>query len=142
MSRLAVALVSGAVACALLAACGDAEESSLCTVYAHYLAVVQPVLDADPTAATAADATDAVTDVLAAVQQLRQASDGRYAQAVDDLETVVDDLRRTLESAPADAEYAVWQPLVDDTIEDALRAHDRVVELIDPVCVPDPELVG
>lgn len=124
-----------------LSSCGDTEETSLCTVYATYLATAQPVLDADPTAATAADAAAAVADVLDAVQQLRQASDGRYAQAVDDLEAVLDDLRRTLESAPSDAAYEVWQPLVDETIEDALEAHDRVVELIDPACVPDPELV-
>lgn len=137
---LAAAVLSAVVPLAV-ASCGDTEEVSLCTVYANYRTTVQPVLDADPTAATSADAAAAVTDVLDAVRQLRQASDGRYAQAVDDLEAVVDDLRRTLDSAPADAEYAVWQPLVDDTIDDALAAHDRVVELIDPACVPDPELV-
>ena len=122
-----------------LAACGDTEDASLCPAYAAYLSVVQPVLDADPTGATAQSASDTVEDVIGAVRQLREASDGRYAQGVDDLETVLGDLARTLESVEDEADYATWAPLVDDTIEDAVAAHERLVELIDPACVPDPD---
>lgn len=122
-----------------LAGCGDTEDASLCPTYTTYLSVVQPVLDADPTGATAQSASEAVQDVVGAVRQLREASDGRYAQGVDDLEMVLDDLARTLESVEDEADYATWAPLVDDTIEDAVAAHERLVELIDPACVPDPD---
>jgi hypothetical protein len=135
---------TGSVAVALLAVsglagCGDTEDASLCPSYTAYLSVVQPVLDADPTGATAQSASDALEDVIGAVRQLREASDGRYARGVDDLETVLDDLARTLESVEDEADYATWAPLVDDTIEDAVAAHERLVELIDPVCVLDPD---
>lgn len=140
--RVGVGLRTAVVAFAfagVLVACGDTEDASLCPSYAAYLSVVQPVLDADPTGATAQAASDAVEDVVGAVRQLREASDGRYAQGVDDLEAVLDDLARTLESVEDEADYATWAPLVDDTIEDAVAAHERLVELIDPACVPDPD---
>jgi hypothetical protein len=142
--RVRVGGRAGSVAVALvvtgvLSACGDTEDASLCPSYSAYLTVVQPVLDADPTGATSQSASDAVADVVGAVRQLREGSDGRYARGVDDLETVLDDLARTLQSVEDEADYATWAPLVDDTIEDALAAHERLVDLIDPACVPDPD---
>lgn len=120
----------------VLPACGESEQSSLCPVYRQYLAVVQPVLDGDPTAATAADAAQAVDEVLGAVRSLREATEGRYAAPVDELEATLDDLRRTLASVDGSAEYATWQPLVEDSIDDALDAAARVDEEIGPGCSP------
>ena len=132
---------SGVVAAVLAlasvtSACGDTDEVSLCPVYRQYLAVVGPVLDADPTAATAADAAQAVEDVLGAVRSLRAVTEGRYAAPVDELEATLDDLRRTLASVDGSADYATWQPLVEDSIDDALDAAARVDEEIGPGCSP------
>lgn len=132
---------SGVVAAVLVlatvtTACGDTDQASLCPVYREYLTVLQPVLAADPTAATAADAAQAVDDVLGAVRSMREVTEGRYTAPVDQLEVTLDDLRRTLASVDGSAEYATWQPLVEDSIDDALDAAARVDEEIGPGCSP------
>lgn len=117
-------------------ACGNTDDASLCVTYGEYLTVVQPVLDADPTAASAAEATIAVEDVLASVRQLREVTEGRYAAPVEALEAALDDLRRTLASVDGEADYGTWEPLVADSIDDANDAAARVADEIDPVCRP------
>jgi hypothetical protein len=118
-------------------ACGDSEEQSMCPVFEEYLEARAAIQAVDPTSATAAGATEAVEEYLGAVQRLRETTDGRFAEAVDSLETVVADALRTLESVDDDAEYETWAPLVEDSFEDANDAAERVEELISPQCNPD-----
>lgn len=120
----------------LLVACGDAEDASLCDSYQLYAATLGRVLAADPTAATAAAATNGVEDVLATVSQLRAATDGRYAGELGELETSLDDLRATLESVEDTADYATWQPLVNDTMQDVVDQAVAITELMEPQCNP------
>lgn len=136
MTRSGALVAACLVLVATATACGDTEDASLCVVYGEYLSVVQPVLDADPTGATAAEAATAVEDVLASVRHLRAVTEGRYAAPVDALEATLDDLRRTLRSVDGDADYATWQPLVEDSIDDANDAAARVADEIGPVCAP------
>ena len=118
------------VACGLtlFAGCGDAKDASL------YAVTLERVLAADPTAATAAAATNGVEDVLATVSQLGAAADGRYASELASLETSLDDLRATLESVEDTADYATWQPLVNDTMQDVVDEAVAVTELMEPQC--------
>jgi hypothetical protein len=120
-------------------ACGDSEEQSMCPVFEDYLEARATIQAVDPTSATAAGATEAVEEYLGAVQRLRETTDGRFAEAVDSLETVVADALRTLESVDDDAEYETWAPLVEDSFEDASDAAERVEELISPQCNPDTD---
>jgi hypothetical protein len=91
---------------------------------------------ADPTGVTAARATDAVEEVLAAVRQMRETTDGRFSDEVDTLETALDDLRLTLESVEDTADYSTWAPLVEDSMQDVADAAVAVSALIDPECAP------
>jgi len=135
------ARVGGALAIALLAvgpvACGDLEDQSLCRVYEDFLVAREETAAVDPTAQTAAELTEIADTYLATVRQLREATDGRYVEAIDALEVAVTDVVRTLDSVDPDEPYATWAPLVDDSIDDATDAADRVEELIGPQCTQE-----
>ena len=120
----------------LFAACGDTTDASMCDAYQRYIATLEPILEREPTGATAATATKAVEEVLASVQQLRAAADSRYADELNTLETSLDDLRATLESVEDTADYATWSPLVNDTVQDVVDAAVTVNERMAPECVP------
>lgn len=119
-----------------LAACGDPEDVSLCVAYAEYLAVVEPVLTADPTGATAGEAFDAVDDLLAEATQLAAVANGQYHDLAADVVQALTDLELTLAGAPSDADYATWEPLVADSIEVATDAHERLSDALDTECAP------
>jgi hypothetical protein len=133
--------VRGALVLALLTvalvACGDTEEQSLCPVYEEFLVARDKVAAVVPSAETAADLRGIAEAYLAKVRQLREAADGRYSDPIDALEVAVADVVRTLESIDADAPYATWAPLVEDSVEDARDAGDRVEELIGPECTQE-----
>lgn len=119
-----------------LAGCADVEEQSLCTVYAQFesdVANLAQVVVADGTAGEAADSVEAV---LGQVRHLRAVADTRYADALEELERSVDDLLRVVESIDEDADAATWEPLVEDSAEDARFRASVVQDLIDPVCAP------
>ena len=119
-----------------LVACGDPEDVSLCVAYAEYLAVVEPVLAADPTGATAGEAFDAVDDLLAEATQLATVANGQYHDLAADVVQALTDLELTLAGAPADAEYSTWEPLVTESIEVATDAHERLRDALDTECEP------
>lgn len=101
--------------------------------------MLAPVQLSDPTSATAADALEAVDDLRDAVVGLSANADGRYVEPIETLESSLDDLHRVLVTAPADAEYATWQPLVEESIDDASDAVARLDELVGSSCDPRPE---
>jgi hypothetical protein len=140
MPRAALRGIAGSLLLATglsaLAACGDTKDASMCDAYQRYVATLQPALAADPTGATAATATNAVEQVLASVQQLRDTADGLHSDELSRLETSLDDLRATLDSVDDTADYATWAPLVADTMQDVVDATVTVNELIDPECAP------
>jgi hypothetical protein len=126
-----------AVAGVGLAACGDTEERSLCNVYGDWLDVQAEVEELDPTQATAEDAAGVAQDALDVTRRLREVDQDRYGEPLESLEFALQDVLRTLESVPDDADYDTWAPLVDDSVEDAVLAAERVQDLIDPTCRPD-----
>jgi len=139
--RLLTAGLIGVLIAAPLAACGESEEQSTCSVYAEFLVArekIRAVIAGDP---STLDSIDAVEDYLSVIQRLRE-TDSRHSQAIDELEVAVQDGLRTLESfddADDDAQYSTWAPLVADDLEQAAKTADRVVELLTPDCVPDLE---
>jgi hypothetical protein len=122
---------------ALLLGCGEAEERSLCNVYGEWLDVKDEVESLDPTGATAEEAAEVAEDALDATRRLREVDQDRYGEPLESLEVALADVLRTLESVPDDAEYSTWAPLVEESVEDATLAAERVEELIDPSCRPD-----
>jgi hypothetical protein len=126
-----------ATAPALAAGCGDPEERSLCEVYDEWLEVKDEVAALDPTEATAADAAEQAEDALDVTRRLREVDQDRYGEPLESLEVALQDVLRTLESVPDDADYDTWAPLVEESVEDATLAAERVEELIDPSCQPD-----
>jgi hypothetical protein len=116
-------------------ACGDAEDASLCTAYSEFLDARAAAQAVDPEAETAESAIELIEDYLAGVRRLEQAADGRYGQELDALETAVNDVLLTLESAPDDADFSIWGPLVEDDLELAADAATQVEEAIEPSCV-------
>jgi hypothetical protein len=122
---------------ALLLGCGEAEERSLCSVYDEWLDAKAEVESLDPTGATAEEAAEVAEDALDATRRLREVDQDRYGEPLESLEVALADVLRTLESVPDDAEYSTWAPLVEESVEDATLAAERVEELIDPSCRPD-----
>jgi hypothetical protein len=134
--------VRGTVAVVLLVAvmataCGESAERDFCTSYGEYVSVLAPISAADPTAATAADALEAIDTVRDAVVGLGANADARYTEPIETLEAALDDLHRTLATAPDDADYDTWAPLVSDSLDDARDAAARLDELAGPSCTPD-----
>jgi hypothetical protein len=123
---------------AVLSACGDQEERSLCDAFAVWTEARATINAIDPTAEDAATYADDVDDYLSAVDALRETADSRYRAAIDDLDAATADVLRTLESV-GDADASTWAPLVEDSIEDATIAAERVIELIGPQCDGESE---
>ena len=135
---LRLAAVSlAAVAAVGVAGCGDTEERSLCEVYDEWLDVKAEVEDLDPNGASAAEAADVAEDALGVTRRLRETDQDRYGDPLEALEFALQDVLRTLEAVPDDADYDTWAPLVEDSVEDAVLAAERVQDLIDPTCRPD-----
>lgn len=121
------------VAIGLVAGCAD-DDATLCASYANYLVLADAAYAADPTAATAADVAESVDAVRANVAQMRALADGRYRSPIDELAGLLGDLENTLASVPDDADYAVWAPLVDDTLDDVRIADQRLRRVVSPAC--------
>jgi hypothetical protein len=131
-----VILGVASVGMVIASGCADVDEQSLCTVYADFqsaAADLQQVVVGDGTADEAADSVDAV---LGQVRHLRAVADTRYADQLDELERSVDDLLRVVESIDEDADAATWEPLVEDSVENARFRAAAVQDVIDPVCSP------
>jgi hypothetical protein len=123
---------------AVLSACGDQAGRSLCDAFADWTEARATINAIDPTSEDAATYAEDVDDYRSAVDALRETADSRYRAAIDDLDAATADVLRTLESVD-DAEYSTWAPLVEDSIDDATIAAERVVELIGPQCDGEPE---
>lgn len=114
--------------------CVDRNEQAMCPAYAEYLAVIDVVAAAEPTAATAGDVVDTIDVVVGELDQLRAVADERYRAQIDAVSVELDDVRRTLGSVQDDADYSTWAPLVDSTFEDLAVAQARLRRVIDPAC--------
>jgi len=130
------ALVCGLAAVVALGGCGQPEEQSLCAVYADYRETVVAVESADASTATAVQVAEAVDATLLRVQHLGEVADYRYAEPIEALESSLQDASSVLDSVDPDADYATWQPLVEDSLEDARVQAARVNQAIQPSCPP------
>ncbi len=125
-----------AVATVGAAACGDNEATAFCTTYDGYVGVVDPILAADASTVSPPEVRDALDGLVDELEQLRAASDGRFWATIDDLLERVEDVGRALATAPDDADYDTWAPLVADSLDDAIDSDVRLREVVDPVCSP------
>ena len=124
--------VAGLVA--IITGCADQDEQTLCGAYSEYLAVADDVYAADPSAATADDATETAEILLGELAQLRAVSDSRYRAPIDELRALLADFENTLDSVTDAADYDTWRPLVDETLDDIRIADTRLRRVIDPAC--------
>lgn len=128
-------VAAGVIAiCAVLSACVDHDQQALCPAFAEYVTIADEIRAADPTGATAQDVRDDVELVRAELAQLRAVADQRYRAPIDELDRLLADLGRTLNSLQDDDEYSTWEPLVDDTLDDVAIADARLRRAIDPAC--------
>lgn len=133
-----VAVLMGAVA---VTACGEPEDASLCTAFDEYLDTREELLAAEVSQPSAAGAVEEVEDYLASVHRLQHAADGRYGQQLNDLEFIVNEGLMTLESVQEDADFATWQPLVEEDREMAGDSAAQVVIAIAPSCGIDADSI-
>ena len=126
--------ITMALAAFVLPACGDQEDASLCTAFVEYLDVRAQLYALQPTEPNAAQATEIGEDYLNAVHRLEQASDGRYTQQLDGLDTAARAILLTLASVQDDADFSTWRPLIDDDLEAAQDAAQQVIDAIAPSC--------
>jgi hypothetical protein len=128
-------LLIAAIGAILLPACRDPKDASLCTAFVEYLDVRAQLRALEPTEPNAAQVKDIGENYLAAVDRLRQVSDGRYTQQLDGLDTAVRNILLTMASVQDDAEYSTWRPLIDDDFDDARDEAQHVIDAIAPSCV-------
>lgn len=119
-----------------LVACGDIEDQSLCTVWANYEDAVASLEGLSIQGGTAGEAEALVEDVRGEVRHLDAVADTRYGQQLDELEESLDNLLRVLASVDDDADPSIWEPLVEDSVEDVRYDAAVVSELIEPACTP------
>jgi hypothetical protein len=118
----------------LSASCADPEEQSLCTVYDRFQEAAAALDDVTLDGSTAGEAAERVEQVIGQVRHLDAVADTRYNEQLDRLEDTLDNLLRVLESVPDDTDSATWEPLVEDSADDARHEARVVTELIAPVC--------
>jgi hypothetical protein len=117
-----------------IAACAEPEEQSLCTVFDRFQEAAAQLEQVAVDGGRAGEAAEGVEQVLGQVQHLQAVADNRYATELNQLEDALDDLLRTLESIEEDADASTWEPLVEDSAEDARQAAGVVVGRIGAVC--------
>jgi hypothetical protein len=117
-----------------MVACAEPEEQAMCPAYAQFVGVYEIVAASDPTGATAGDAAEAVEVAVGELRQLRAVADQRYSAPIDQLEALLDDLGRTLDSLVDEEDYDTWAPLVEDTTDDVEIAYARLRRVMDPAC--------
>ena len=119
-------------------ACSDEPEvPSLCEAFAGFGENRTEIQALDPADLDAAEATEVAQRYRAGVRLLKASSEGRYGQELDNLETAVDDILRTLASLQPDADDSTWVPLVEDDLETAGKYATQVEDAIAPTCTPD-----
>jgi hypothetical protein len=123
---------------AVPSACSDEPEvPSFCDAFAGFLENRAEIQALDPADLDAAEATEVAERYRAGVRLLKASSEGRYGQELENLETAVDDILRTLASIQPDADDSTWVPLVEDDLETAGKYATQVEDTIEPTCTPD-----
>jgi hypothetical protein len=118
-----------------LTACADPEDQDLCTIYARFEEAAASLQQVDVDGGRAGEAAEAVDQVLGQVRHLDSVADTRYSVQLERLEDSLEDLASTLASIDEDADAATWEPLVEDSAEEARTGAAVVRDLIAPVCV-------
>ena len=133
-SRGRILLGLSALAVLPVAACGDIEDQSLCTVYGEFLAQREVVAELDIDQTSSTEAAGVAEDYLNSVRHLQEVVDTRYSAQLLDLELAATEVLRTLEAIPDDVDDSTWMPLIEDSLEDAANAAVTVVDAIEPQC--------
>ena len=120
----------------LLAACGNAQERSMCRQYEDLQEAVAQFEDLDPATATAADMLEIVEDVMVQVDQFQAASEGLYDQAVSNLNLALTELRQVTFDLGAEG-LEVARPLMEESWDDSVTAYDQLKQRLDVVCGTD-----
>jgi hypothetical protein len=120
----------------ILAACGNAEERSLCRQYEDLQQAVAQFEELDPQTATAADMLEVVEDVMVQLDQFQAASEGLYDQAVSNLNFALTELRQVSFDL-GDEGLEVARPLMVDSWDASVTAYQALQQRLDVVCGTD-----
>jgi HAMP domain-containing protein len=129
-------VIAAAALILTLAACGNAEERSLCRQYEDLQQAVAEVEALDPETATAADALELVENVMVQLDQFQAASEGLYDQAVSNLNLALTELRQVTFDL-GDEGLEVARPLMQESLEASVTAYNALQERLDVVCGTD-----
>ena len=119
-----------------LAACGNAEERSLCRQYEDLQDAAAELEALDTETATAADALELVENVMVQLDQLQAASEGLYDQAVSNLNLALTELRQVTFDL-GDEGLDVARPLMQESLVASVTAYNALQERLDVVCGTD-----
>jgi HAMP domain-containing protein len=119
-----------------LAACGNAEERSLCRQYEDLQDAAAELEALDPETATAADALELVENVMVQLDQFQAASEGLYDQAVSNLNLALTELRQVTFDL-GDEGLEVARPLMQESLAASVTAYNALQERLDVVCGTD-----
>jgi HAMP domain-containing protein len=119
-----------------LAACGNAEERSLCRQYEDLQDAAAELEALDPETATAADALELVENVMVQLDQFQAASEGLYDQAVSNLNLALTELRQVTFDL-GDEGLDVARPLMQESLVASVTAYNALQQRLDVVCGTD-----
>ncbi len=129
-TRMAAALIAVA---ALLAACGNVEEQSMCRQWDDLQAAAADVQALDPETATAEDVEEIVDRALGELEQFSRAAEGLHDSAVSALRTELINLRLASHDAGS-MTLEVARPLLEETWADTQTAYGLLAQRLDIVC--------
>jgi HAMP domain-containing protein len=119
-----------------LAACGNAEERSLCRQYEDLQDAAAELEALDPETSTAADALELVENVMVQLDQFQAASEGLYDQAVSNLNFALTELRQVTFDL-GDEGLEVARPLMQESLVASVTAYNALQQRLDVVCGTD-----
>jgi hypothetical protein len=130
--------VGSAVVMVLLAvsapACGDTDDLAVCVAYERYLDVAATVRAADVSAATVAEAAEALDELQAAADQLRAAAQGENEAQTQAVQEAVAAVLQVLGPLDQGASVADVTGLVEDDVDTLDQADTDLREAFDPIC--------
>lgn len=136
LGRRARVIAMSALALTIVA-CGNVQERDLCRQYEDLQEAVVQLENLDPATATAADVVETVDEVIVQLEQLQAAAtEGRYDQAVSNLNFALSELRQVAFDLGEEG-LELAQPLMQESLDNSVTAYNALQERLDVVCGTD-----
>jgi hypothetical protein len=134
MSRLQPQRVAVAALCvALLAACGNLEERSMCRQYEDVRAVADELRALDPATATTTELLELLDEALVELDQLQATAEGLYDQTISTIRTNLLEFRQVTFDLGEET-LEVVRPLYVESRDRTETAYELLEQRLDVVC--------